>query len=106
MLAVHVVLVFHSMILFIYALQEKPNVESEFYTGNQYKKEVLEMMSAEQLVDVVLCRPTVKVRHSFRDTGFTASYSFNPLTNLQFTRDQQVSRHLGLLDDRQVLEHL
>jgi len=79
---------------------ETPGEESEFYTGNAYKKEVLEQMSAEQLVDVVLCKPTVKVRHSFRDTGFTASYSFKPLTNLQFTRDQQITTARGIVLSR------
>jgi arginine deiminase len=68
-----------------------------FFVGHEYKASVLEAMSAEQLVDVVLCGPTVHVMPSFRDTGFTARYAFEPLTNVQFTRDQAVTTARGLV---------
>lgn len=68
--------------------------------GDQYKRTVLEAMSAEQLIDVVLCGPTVHVMPSFRDTGFTARYVFEPLTNVQFTRDQQVTTARGIVAAR------
>ena len=68
-----------------------------FYIGDEYKRAVIEGMSAEQLVDVVLCGPTVQVLPSFRDTGFTARYLFEPLTNAQFTRDQQVTTSKGIV---------
>ena len=54
-------------------------------------------MSAEQLIDVVLCGPTVHVSPSYRDTGFTASYKFDPMTNVQFTRDQQITTRRGIV---------
>ena len=68
-----------------------------FYIGDTYKRQVLESSSAEQLVDIVLTGPTVHVMPSFRDTGFTARYSFEPLTNVQFTRDQQVTTGKGIV---------
>ena len=68
-----------------------------FYIGDTYKRQVLESSSPEQLVDIVLCGPTVHVMPSFRDTGFTARYSFEPLTNVQFTRDQQVTTARGIV---------
>jgi arginine deiminase len=68
-----------------------------FYVGDVYKRTVLESSSAEQLVDIVLTGPTVHVMPSFRDTGFTARYSFEPLTNVQFTRDQQVTTAKGIV---------
>ena len=71
-----------------------------YFVGDEYKRKVLEVMSAEQLIDVVLCHPTVTMRPSFRDTGFTASYRFNPLTNMQFTRDQQITTNKGLVMGR------
>jgi arginine deiminase len=40
------------------------------------------------------------MRPSFRDTGFTASYRFDPLTNMQFTRDQQITTNKGLVMGR------
>ena len=67
----------------------------KYFVGDEYKRNVLEVMSPEQLIDVVLCHPTVEMRPSFRDTGFTASYRFDPLTNMQFTRDQQITTNQG-----------
>lgn len=32
-----------------------------------------------------------------RDTGFTASYSFEPLSNLVYTRDQQITTGKGVV---------
>lgn len=40
--------------------------EDRFFVGDSYKRTVLEAMSAEQLIDVVLCGPTVHVMPSFR----------------------------------------
>ena len=71
------------------------SASDRFYIGDEYKKQVLECMSTEQLVDVILCGPTVHVQPSYRDTGFTARYVFDPLTNAQFTRDQQVTTAKG-----------
>jgi arginine deiminase len=68
-----------------------------FFVGEEYKRSVLEAMSAEQLVDVVLCGPTVHVEPSLRDTGFTARYAFEPLTNVQFTRDTAATTAKGVV---------
>ena len=51
----------------------------------------------QQQVDVILCGPTVHVQPSYRDTGFTARYVFDPLTNAQFTRDQQITSAKGIV---------
>jgi hypothetical protein len=47
-------------------------------------------MSVTQLIDLILINPTVHLAPSYRDTGLTASYTFEPLSNLVYTRDQQV----------------
>lgn len=65
--------------------------------SDSYKRKVLENMSPDQLIDVILTKPTVTVKPSFRDTGFTASYEFEPLTNLIFTRDQQITTAKGIV---------
>ena len=54
------------------------------------RDQVIEHMSATQLIDICLINPTVHLTPSGRDTGFTASYTFEPLSNLVYTRDQQV----------------
>ena len=64
--------------------------EDRFYLSDGYKRSVLEHMSLPQLLDTLLIHPTVYVSPSYRDTGLTASYSFKPLSNLVYTRDQQV----------------
>ena len=48
-------------------------------------------MSTNNLVDMILTVPTVFLKPSLRDTGFTATYQFTPLTNMQYTRDQQIT---------------
>eukprot|EP00871_Galdieria_phlegrea_P001982 jgi/Galph1/2785/GphlegSOOS_G1439.1 len=69
----------------------------EYYISEEYKRLVLEAMSSDQLADIVKTFPTVTVQHSTRDTGVSASYSFQPLTNLVFTRDQQVTTKNGII---------
>ena len=67
------------------------------YVSDNYKRKVLENMSPDQLIDVILTNPTVTVKPSFRDTGVSASYEFEPLTNLIFTRDQQITTAKGIV---------
>jgi len=66
-------------------------VEDRFYLSEGYKRSVLEHMSLPQLLDTLLINATVYISPSYRDTGLTASYSFKPLSNLVYTRDQQVN---------------
>ena len=66
-------------------------VEDRFYLSDGYKRSVLEHMSLPQLLDTLLINATVYISPSYRDTGLTASYSFKPLSNLVYTRDQQVN---------------
>jgi len=66
--------------------------------SDQYKKKCIESMSNEQLVEVILTRPTIKLRKSERDTELLATeYSFKPLVNLVFQRDQQITTAKGVV---------
>ena len=67
------------------------------YLSDDYKRRVLEHMSINQLIDTILINPTVQLSPSRRDTGFTATYSFQPLSNLVYTRDQQVTTCQGVV---------
>eukprot|EP00242_Pyramimonas_sp_CCMP2087_P016823 CAMPEP_0198212218 /NCGR_PEP_ID=MMETSP1445-20131203/25587_1 /TAXON_ID=36898 /ORGANISM="Pyramimonas sp., Strain CCMP2087" /LENGTH=519 /DNA_ID=CAMNT_0043886617 /DNA_START=215 /DNA_END=1774 /DNA_ORIENTATION=- len=71
-----------------------------FYLSEKYKREVLAEMSTDHLIDMILTIPTVYLKPSLRDTGFTASYMFNPLTNMQYTRDQQITTAKGIVMGR------
>ena len=69
----------------------KWGMQDRHYVSKEYKKEVLEHMSIHQLIDTILINPTVHVSPSYRDTGLSASYTFKPLSNLVYTRDQQAN---------------
>ena len=60
-------------------------------------RHILESMSITQVVDTLLTRPVVHIACSGRDTGMTASYSFRPLSNLIYTRDQQITTCKGVV---------
>lgn len=57
-------------------------------------------MATAQLIDTILINPTVLLQPSGRDTGLTATYSFQPLSNLVYTRDQQITTSRGIVMGR------
>jgi arginine deiminase len=63
--------------------------QDRYYVTTEYLREVLEHMSIAQLIDTILINPTVHLAPSYRDTGLSATYTFKPLSNLVYTRDQQ-----------------
>jgi arginine deiminase len=67
------------------------------YLTDDYKRRVLEHMSIGQLIDTIMINPTVHLAPSARDTGLVASYQFQPLSNLVYTRDQQVTTCRGVV---------
>jgi arginine deiminase len=88
-----------------YALEEGGSLEDlepddRYYLSDEYKRKVLEHMSVPQLIDTILINPTVHIAPSYRDTGLTASYSFQPLSNLVYTRDQQITTARGIVMGR------
>mmetsp|Transcript_8311 Transcript_8311/g.17872 ORF Transcript_8311/g.17872 Transcript_8311/m.17872 type:complete len:471 (+) Transcript_8311:46-1458(+) len=77
-----------------------PDFDTLHYVGEGYKRTVIEEMSVGQLVSIVMTNPTVTLKKSYRDTGFTATYSFEPLSNINFTRDQQITTRRGIVMGR------
>ncbi|KAK9805881.1 hypothetical protein WJX73_000501 [Symbiochloris irregularis] len=74
--------------------------EDRVYVTDDYKRVVLEHMSIEQLIDTLMINPTVHLSPSYRDTGLSASYTFQPLSNLVYTRDQQITGCKGIIMGR------
>ena len=74
--------------------------EDKYYLSDAYKMDVLSHMSVPQLIDTILINPTVHLAPSYRDTGLTATYSFQPLSNLVYTRDQQITTAKGIIMGR------
>ena len=61
----------------------------------QYKKTVLSSMSNSDLVRAIINRPTVIIKESGINTGFSAEYIHEPLMNLYFLRDQSITTPKG-----------
>ncbi|KXZ51615.1 hypothetical protein GPECTOR_12g579 [Gonium pectorale] len=72
----------------------------QYYLSDVYKREVISAMSTTQLIDTIMVNPTVSLVPSYRDTGLTASYTFEPLSNLVYTRDQQITTCKGIVMGR------
>ena len=61
----------------------------------QYRKDVLQKMSRNDLIRCILLQPTVKLSRTDNNTGYEAQYIQNPLMNLYFTRDQSITTPRG-----------
>ncbi len=60
-----------------------------------YKKDVLASMSNSDLVRIIINRPSVVLRESGINTGFSAQYVHEPLMNMYFLRDQSITTPKG-----------
>jgi len=64
----------------------------------EYKQKTTSTMDTFDLIDAIITRPTLTLEKSVRNTPLTTSkFQFNPLTNLVFTRDQQVVTAAGVV---------
>ncbi|EFA74788.1 putative arginine deiminase [Heterostelium album PN500] len=78
--------------------KEELGAKDQLLLSDDYKRKCIDSMSVEQLVEVILTRPTIKLRKSERDTELLATeYSFHPLVNLVFQRDQQITTAKGIV---------
>ena len=69
--------------------------------SEEYKNDVIEKLSEEQLVDVVLNNPKYELKPTNSNTFIEpTSISFNPLGNLVFCRDQQITTKKGVVIGR------
>lgn len=90
----------------------KDNPDFLFYISDEYKRKVLESLTLDQVVDVVLTRPTYKLKYVPRNTYVEpVNLAFRPLGNLLFVRDQQITTQVGVILGRtstwaRELEHL
>jgi len=71
------------------------------YSNDSYKNEIIGKLSDDQLVDVVLNNPTYKLGPTKLNTFIEPTQiSFNPLGNLIFCRDQQITTSKGVVIGR------
>eukprot|EP01099_Mayorella_cantabrigiensis_P000857 TRINITY_DN1363_c0_g1_i2.p1 TRINITY_DN1363_c0_g1~~TRINITY_DN1363_c0_g1_i2.p1 ORF type:complete len:425 (-),score=90.80 TRINITY_DN1363_c0_g1_i2:5-1135(-) len=72
--------------------------KDKFLLSDEYKHDCIAKMDNEQLVDVVLSTPTIYLRKALKNTELlVTNYSFLPLVNLVFTRDQQITTVRGIV---------
>lgn len=79
---------------------EGASAETLRYFSDEYKRHVLERMSVSQLIDTVMMHPTVHLTPTDRDTGLQSAYAIEPLSNLVYTRDQQITTAKGVVMGR------
>ena len=72
--------------------------EYYLHSGNEYKEKTLKKFSKKNLMNVILTRPTLTLKHTETDTFIeSTSINFNPLGNLIFCRDQQITTKKGVV---------
>ena len=71
------------------------------YTSDEYKKEVIDKLSEDQLVDIILNNPKYILQPTKLNTFIEPKIiSFNPLGALVFCRDQQITTKKGVVIGR------
>ena len=71
------------------------------YTKDEYKQEVIDKLTEDQLIDVILNNPKYLLTPTKLNTFIEPKLiSFNPLGNLIFCRDQQITTKKGIVIGR------
>ncbi|MFI3333376.1 MAG: arginine deiminase family protein [Rikenellaceae bacterium] len=63
----------------------------------EYKKEIITELSVAELIDIMIMQPTIILHPTAHNTGITATYQYNPLMNLFYTRDQMITTAKGIV---------
>ncbi len=72
--------------------------EYYLYSSDEYKEKTLKKFSKKNLMNVILSRPILTLKHTETDTFIeSTSVNFNPLGNLIFCRDQQITTKKGVV---------
>ena len=68
------------------------------YSSDEYKEKVIKKFSRQNLLNIILTRPTMKLKHIQTDTYIeSTAINFCPLGNLVFCRDQQITTKKGVV---------
>ena len=68
------------------------------FSSDEYKEKVLKKFSKKNLINVILTRPTMKLKHIETDTFIeSTSITFCPVGNMVFCRDQQITTKKGVV---------
>jgi len=72
-----------------------------YYCSDEYKKSIIEKLLPDQLIDIIITKPTYYLKYSEYNTFIEASQiNFNPVSGLIFCRDQQITTQKGIVIGR------
>ncbi len=63
----------------------------------EYKREIINSLSVNELIDIIIQQPTITLYQTEYNTGFSATYEYNPLMNLFYMRDQSITTAKGVV---------
>ena len=94
-----------------YEIEDNPEIDKESkeyqeflsYINDTYKLKVISKLSNDQLVDIILTNPIYRLRPTSINTFIESTLiSYNPLGNLIFCRDQQITTSKGVVIGRTI----
>lgn len=71
--------------------------KDEIEEHEQYRIDTVMQMPAEQLVKMIMERPTVHLKKTNTNTHLEATYSVTPVMNMYFLRDQMITTSKGVV---------
>ena len=72
--------------------------EFKLYSSDEYKEKVLKKFSKKNIMNIILTRPSMKLKHIDTDTFIeSTSITFKPVGNIVFCRDQQITTKKGVV---------
>ena len=71
--------------------------DEEIEEQEKYRVSTVMQMPPHQLVDVIMNRPTIRLKKTNKNTFLQASYSLSPVMNMYFLRDQMITTSKGVV---------
>ena len=72
-----------------------------YYCSDEYKKSIIQKLLPDQLIDIILTKPTYHLKYVDHNTFIEASQiNFTPVSGLIFCRDQQITTQKGVVIGR------
>ena len=72
-----------------------------YYCSDEYKKSIISKLYPDQLVDIIITKPTYYLKYVEHNTYIEAKQiNFNPVSGLVFCRDQQITTQKGVVIGR------
>ena len=72
-----------------------------YYCSDEYKKSIIKKLYPDQLVDIIITKPTYYLKYVDHNTFIEAKQiNFNPVGGLVFCRDQQITTQKGVVIGR------